>query len=333
MTEVKTDKIKHVSFDRKLLRLLQVKFPLSREPYADLGMELGINQDEVIQRIKQLRELEIVRQISPVLDARRLGYQPTLVAMRVDEAYLERAEKIIIAHPGISHGYERDHHLNLWFTLAIPGDADVDSDLKQIARSIRAKASFLLPAIKVFKIGAFFALDGHAMNNPGTKLYQPFIEPAELSTMDRLIINELQQDLPLVHTPFSEMAARLDIDEDRFLANCRSLKQRGVIRRFGAAVNHRKAGFKANAMTCWTAPEEKVIEAGRMLGQINEVSHCYERKTNPQWQYNLFAMIHGRDRETCQEIAGMISARMGLTDYVMLFSTREFKKTRIKYLV
>jgi DNA-binding Lrp family transcriptional regulator len=105
------------------------------------------------------------------------------------------------------------------------------------------------------------------------------------------------------------------------------------MRRFGAAVNHRKAGFAANAMTCWAAPPEKVVAAGQKLASWREVSHCYERKTNPLWRYNLFAMIHAHTEEACREIAAKVSAQTGLTDYVMLFSTREFKKTRVKYLV
>ncbi len=79
------DKMRLESAERKLLSILQAEFPLSREPYADLGLKLGIDHDEVIHRIKQLRAKEIVRQISPVLDARRLGYQPKIVAMRVKE--------------------------------------------------------------------------------------------------------------------------------------------------------------------------------------------------------------------------------------------------------
>jgi DNA-binding Lrp family transcriptional regulator len=110
--------------DRKLLGLLQAEFPLSREPYADLGLRLGVDRDEVIRRIKRLRAMGIVRQISSVLDARRLGYRPTLVAMRVKGAELERAEQLIFNHPGISHSYERDHYFNLWFTLATPAGVD-----------------------------------------------------------------------------------------------------------------------------------------------------------------------------------------------------------------
>ena len=108
------------SIDRKLLNLLQAEFPLSREPYTDLGLRLGIDRDEVIHRIEQLKAKGIIRQISPVLDARSLGYQTTLVAMRVAESQLDKAAQLIMEHPGVSHGYERNHHFNLWFTLAIP---------------------------------------------------------------------------------------------------------------------------------------------------------------------------------------------------------------------
>ena len=323
------------SIDQKLLSLLQTEFPFSKEPYAEIGLKLGTECDEVILRIKQLRAKGIVREIGPVLEARRLGYQPTLVAMRVETTGIDMAEQLIIKHPGVSHGYERDHYFNLWFTLATHAGADVESELEQLTGSIKAEAVFTLPSVKVFKIGAYFTFDRDGQAKVGT-IAQPgkaLSQEVKLSRFDRLVINELQQDLPLTHTPFSAMAARLGADEDYFLARCQSLKQRGIIRRFSAAVNHRKAGFNANAMTCWVAPPKKVDAAGRKLGLLKEVSHCYERKTNPLWRYNLFAMIHGRTKEVCQEIASTASAEIGLTDYVMIYSTKEFKKTRIKYLV
>jgi DNA-binding Lrp family transcriptional regulator len=105
------------------------------------------------------------------------------------------------------------------------------------------------------------------------------------------------------------------------------------MRRFGAAINHKQVGFKANAMACWIVPSDMVDDIGRKLASLREVSHCYERKTNPLWSYNLFAMIHGHTREVCQEIASKISDETGIRGYILLFSTREFKKVRIKYQV
>ncbi len=321
--------------DKKLINLVQSSFPLSRNPYAELGRQLGIDEDDVILRIERLRATGIIRQIGPVLDARRLGYQTTLVAIRVPEIKLDRAEQLIAEHPGISHGYQRDHNFNVWFTMAVPATADINTEVRQLTESIGAEASFPLPAVRLFKIGTYFDMMGNNQETAGVLRPPEGILPerVELSERDRLVINEIQQDLPLVPTPFRDMAARVGMDEMNLLAQCQSLLQRGIIRRFSASVNHRKAGFRANAMTCWVAPADTVTAAGQELASLREVSHCYERKTNPLWQYNLFAMVHGHTRDACENTVSDISRRIGLADPVLLFSTKEFKKKRVKYLV
>jgi len=323
------------SIDKKLLNLVQAEFPLTSEPYSALGQRLGIDGSEVIFRIKRLKEEGIIRQIGPVLEARRLGYQLTLVAMRVEKSELDRTEQLISQHPGVSHGYERDHYFNLWFTLAVPPEVDIMTELKLLTSSLEAKVVFALPAIKVFKIGVYFDMNGERLSMADT-MKQPsgvLVQKAELAQTDRLVINELQQELPLVTTPFSTMAIRLGMSEEYFLAQCQSLLQRGIMRRFGASINHNRAGFKANAMACWIAPPDLVDVAGQKLASLPEVSHCYERQTNSLWQYNLFAMVHSHTRETCHKIVSDVSHRIGLNGYILLFSTKEFKKTRVKYLV
>jgi len=142
------------SIDRKLLNLVQVEFPLTREPYADIGQKLDIDGKEVICRLKRLKAGGIIRQIGPVFDARRLGYQSTLVAMRIGDTDLDKVERIINQHPGVSHGYERDHYFNLWFTLAVSPEVDIETELAQLTASFDAEAVFSLPAVKVFKIGS-----------------------------------------------------------------------------------------------------------------------------------------------------------------------------------
>ncbi len=319
------------TIDRKLVNLVQ-KFPLVRQPYSELGEKLGISEAEVLRRIAGLRSEGIVRQISPVLDAACLGYQTTLVAMRVAEDKLAETERIISRHPSVSHGYERDNYYNVWFTMAASPGADIDGEVQRLASAVKCEAVFSLPAVKRFKIGAYFDVGGdgstHDAVQPGSSS-----KDIALSDLDKLVVNELQQDLPLVSEPFNELAVRLNMDVEDFLRCARSLIERGVIRRFGAAVNHRRAGFKANAMTCWKVRANQVDAAGKELAALREVSHCYERKTTPQWQYNLYAMIHGQNRESCREVADRVSKRLGLGDPVQLFSTREFKKTRNRYPV
>jgi DNA-binding Lrp family transcriptional regulator len=231
--------------DKKLLNLVQREFPLTREPYADLGRKLGIEGDEVITRIEQLRVEGIIRQISPVLDARSLGYKTALAAVKVPPLKLDRAERIIREHPGVSHGYERDHSFNLWFTLATPPGVDIEAELRQLISRFEPESALALPAIKIFKIGVFFDVCGDDQVSIGT-MARPVgvdLEEVALSPTERLIIKELQQDLPLLPAPFATMAAHLHMDLNHFLAQCQSLLRRGIVRRFGASLNHTKAGF------------------------------------------------------------------------------------------
>lgn len=319
--------------DRKLLNLIQTEFPLTRETFADLARHLGTSTEVVIQHIARLKEAGIIRMIGPVIDSRSLGFHTTLVAMKVAVADLDEAEQVIAVHPGVSHGYERDHEFNVWFTLALPPASEVEVELQRLTQSTGAEIAFSLPAVKVFKIGAYFDMDENGQTLSAARPNNILARQLELSNADRRIINELQQDLPLVPAPFSAMAERVGMDTEQFLAGCRSLHERGIIRRFSASINHRNVGFTANAMSCWAAPPDKTDTAGQKLATLKEVSHCYERKINQYWQYNLFAMIHGRSREQCEVIAEQVSCETGLSDYTSLYSTKEFKKTRVKYLV
>jgi DNA-binding Lrp family transcriptional regulator len=322
--------------DRKLLNLIQGEFPLGREPFCALGLRLGISAGEVIRRIERQKAEGIVRLIGPVFDARSLGYRTTLVAMRVAESRLDKAAQVISKHPGVSHGYQRDNRLNLWFTLSLPSEVDIQSELGRLNGLIGAEAILDLPALRVFKIGAYFDAEGEGGSLPGTSIIdygRPLHRDCDLSPTDRALINELQQDLLLVERPFDGLSARLGMDIDRFLDRLRYLEQHGIMRRFGAAIRHDSIGFVANAMACWIVPRDMVEAASRKLVALEEVSHCYERKTDPLWPYNLFAMIHGRTKEACQDVASQVSRETGFEDYLLLFSIREFKKVRVKYLV
>ena len=319
--------------DGKLLNLIQVGFPLSREPYCALGLQLGVSAGEVVRRIERLKAGGIVRLIGPVLDARSLGYRTTLVAMRVGESRLDEAAQVISKHPGVSHGYQRDNRWNVWFTLSLPSKVDMQSELRKLNSLIGAEAILDLPALRVFKIGAYFGVGTEGeplLGSSSTDYGGPLDRDCHLSPTDRALINELQQDLPLVERPFDGLSARLGMDIDRLLDRLRYLKQRGIMRRFGAAIRHESIGFVANAMACWIVPRDMVEAAARKVVALGEVSHCYERKTDPLWPYNLFAMIHGRTKEACQDVASQVSRGAGLKDYLLLFSIREFKKVRVK---
>jgi DNA-binding Lrp family transcriptional regulator len=240
-------------------------------------------------------------------------------------------------HPMVSHCYLRDHELNLWFTLASRSENDADDEVNMLGNQLGAEIIINLPAIRVFKIGAYFKI-GNSTNQVTTSTQVPHHREnhgSNLSVADRAIINELQQDLPLNLNPYYFMSNKLSMDIDTFLNHCNSLIQRGIIRRYSASVNHNSIGLLANSMTCWQVPLESIEKTGRKIAKFREVSHCYQRRTSSLWPYNLFAMIHADTRETCQTLALQISQEVKIDNPnpIMLFSTKEIKKTRILYKV
>ena len=149
--------------------------------------------------------------------------------------------------------------------------------------------------------------------------------------VERRIIHHLQGDLPLTARPFAVLASKIGITEEELLERIKLLKEQGTLRRFGATLRHQLAGYKANALVAWYVPEDNMEEIGPLMAAFKEVSHCYERRIQGKWKYNLFTMIHGKSKKECQDIARRIAENTGIRDYVLLLSLKEFKKTSPKY--
>ena len=123
----------------------------------------------------------------------------------------------------------------------------------------------------------------------------------------------------------------IGVDEKTVISVLRDLYQRGVIRRFGATLRHQEAGFSANAMVAWEIPEHEIDKMGRVLAEYKSVSHCYYRAPQRDWPYSLYTMIHGSSRDECRRIAAQLSQAVDISEYALLFSEKEFKKTSMEY--
>jgi DNA-binding Lrp family transcriptional regulator len=152
-----------------------------------------------------------------------------------------------------------------------------------------------------------------------------------LTDLDKKIIRILQDDLPLVEAPYESMAREVGIGEEELIARIKRMKDLGVLRRFGATLRHQRVGYKANAMSAWVVPQERIEEVGRLLASYPQVTHCYERPPKGGLPYNLYAMIHGRCPEDCEKVAEEVARKTGITTYVLLFSNRENKKSSMHY--
>ena len=327
--------------NRRLLNVLQSSFPLVEEPFCAIGRELGIRGSEAIERVKALKAQGVLREISAIFDTRRLGYRSTLVAMRIPPARLDAAAQTIGKLSGVSHNYARNGPFNLWFTLAVPSSVSLERTVDGLAQRTEARGYHLLPAIRTFKIGVNFDMVkgqtassdrvGRSASHEADGRERDAAEG--LTGPETGVVRELQEDLPLEPRPFDGMAARLGVPPRGLFEVAASFAERGIMRRYGAVLHHRRAGFKANAITVWRVPRERSAAVGAIMAGFPFVTHCYERPTFPDWPYTHFAMVHMSSAEACEQAALEISEATGLTDYMLLYSTHEYKKTRVRYFV
>jgi len=157
------------------------------------------------------------------------------------------------------------------------------------------------------------------------------MEQTVIDDLDKKVIGFIQGDLPVDRRPFAILAEKIGMTEEEFLDRVKNLKKKGVLRRFGATLRHQKAGYGSNAMIAWLVPDERIDEVGEKLARFREVTHCYQRNPQGDWRYNLFSMVHGNNRDQCYEIAERMSQAVNISDYVLLFSETEFKKTSMEY--
>lgn len=321
--------------DKEILNEIQWTFPLVSQPYHDIAKKFKISPEIVKERLTTLKKIGVLRQLSAIFDTRKLGYKSSLVAMEIDSDKLDYVAQQINRHPGVSHNYERNHQFNLWFTLAVPPGSDLKSEVDKFSKLEGIKKIRLLPTIQLFKIGV--KLD---MVDEKKHEIKPSEEKKKISNVkfnpteeDKEFIRELQKDLEITDKPFSKAAQKLGMTEEQVFDKLRKYEEIGVMRRFAAILRHRDVGFVANGMIVWKVPEERITDVGAKLGAFPQVSHCYQRPVYPDWPYNVFSMIHCKSEDEAQDVAKIIQKQIGVNDYKILFSAREFKKTRVEYFV
>ena len=317
--------------ENELLYEMQNAFPMTQRPFKAVAEKLNSTEKDVISLVQKLKDEKIIRQTSAIFDTKRLGYKSSLVAFKVDEKNIDEAAKIINAHPGVSHNYLRNHDYNIWFTMAVPADSKfgLEKTIEILKERTGAEDAIILPTLKMFKISV--KMDTTGKRAKKEKVKKLAHKELELTPLHIAVIKELQKDITVVEEPFKEAKEKLGLSYDEFFAIANELKEAGVMRRFATILNHRKAGFGANAMSVWAVPEDRGEEIGREMAEFSAVSHCYLRPSYPNWPYNLFAMVHAKTQEECDTLIEEMAKESGLTEYGKLYSTVEFKKQRLVY--
>ncbi|HWE14896.1 MAG TPA: Lrp/AsnC family transcriptional regulator [Solirubrobacteraceae bacterium] len=321
--------------DKRLLNLMQGRFPIAARPYQHVAAEAGISEEQAMARVSELLGERIIRQVTPIFDTRALGYSSMLVAAKVDPDNPWRAANVINAHPGVSHNYLRNHEFNIWFTIATEPDSQLglQGTLDVLARLAGAESVRQLPTLKLFKIRMDLEMEGgtEALAKAAEAAEPAETDPQPYDEFDKAVIRALQGDMPVIPEPYAPAAAALGISQDRLLDHLNGMRERRLLRRVAAILFHRRAGFSANGMGVWKVPEDRILELGKRMAAFRGISHCYQRPTYKDWPYSVFTMAHGRSKQECDAILDSIAADTGITGRATLYSSTEFKKIRLLY--
>jgi len=205
----------------------------------------------------------------------------------------------------------------------------LEKTVEILASKTQAKNFIILPTLKLFKISVKLDTTNSQSQKEhiNTKNYKELL----LNETHYELIKHLQKDIALVNEPFKAIIEELNISYETLFAHIQEFLEAGVIRRYASILNHRNAGFNANAMVVWNINENNAQAIGKEAASYSAVSHCYLRPKYENWPYNLFTMIHGKTKEETQSVIDNIANSIEHSAYMPLYSSREFKKVRIDY--
>ncbi len=311
-----------------LLNRWQHGFPLVSRPFARIGAALGLDEALVIAGFEAARADGSLSRIGGVWAA-GAGGAALLVAMAVPPAALDAVAAQVDALPGVNHNYEREHRFNLWFVITGPDAATLAQRLDTLEHAT-GLATLRLPMQRVYRIDLGFDLQG-VSGTPRSAGPARSVPP--VAAAERALAACVEHGLPLVAQPFAAWAKDLGTSEDAVLATIARWVDRGTLRRFGVVVRHHELGFDRNAMTVFDVPDDEVDARGAALAAQPGVTLCYRRARAEGWPYNLYCMVHGREREAVRATVEAAARAAGLSALPRetLFSLRRFKQQGGQY--
>lgn len=309
----------------QLLSILETGIEIVPAPYQEIAKKVGGSEAVLLEEIRRLKEQGLIRRFRGQINYRMLGRTACLVAASVSPDKLDRVIAAVNAVPAVSHHYLRDHQFNLWFTLQAESPAAIEHLLADLAARCGTEF-FPLPARRFFKLDVRFLSHGSTpQRTAGSVSEQPM--PIELNSVQKQVLNFLQDEFPLVPYPFAQLGG---LDQSVCIQTTKQLLQKGILKRIAAVLNHYRLSCQVNAMFCVHAAEAEIERAGMVLASWPQVSHCYQRQTFPGWPYNLFAMVHFRSEEELNRWIEQVRSALNLSDFAVLRTLQELKKEPVR---
>jgi len=324
--------------DAALIDGWQSGFPVTERPFEAVAADVGVDEGEALDRVEALYDEGIFRRFGPVLNPPVVG-SSTLAAVKAPEDRFEAVAAVINGYDQVNHNYARDHEWNMWFVVTAASKERRDEIIDEIEERTGC-AVLVLPMLTDFYIDLEFPVvntDRFARESlaetdvSATRISER--AAADLTPLDRHVLLEIQDGFPLTATPYGDVADAVDAPVADVLDSIERLRADGCIKRIGCVVNHLVTGFDANCMVVWDVPDEDLDDRGVSVGRLPCVTLCYHRprRSEQDWRYNLFTMIHGREQSAVDEKIDELASEHLPYEHERLYSTETLKQTGARY--
>jgi len=306
--------------DLPLLNAWQRDFPLCPAPFDVLGRALGRPANAVIAHCQRLKDAGVLGRIGAVF-APGAGGAGLLAAMAVPTARLDEVAALVSSHPGVSHNYERENPLNLWFVATATDALALDQMLCCIEQDTGLDV-LRLPMVRPYRIDLGFDLNATTAAAGGTTHTASIPVPAHEAGLAALA----EQGLPFIARPYDAWAEHLGWSPATVLETLHRWLEQGTLSRFGMVVRHHEVGYTANAMTVFDVAQDQVDACGKLLAQQPGITLAYQRARSQHWPYNLYCMVHGQERAEVLALIQQAAQQAGIAHLrrETLFSLRRF---------
>ena len=310
--------------DKKLVMELEYHFPFTETPFSEIASRLNLKEEEVIEKTKELVDNEVIKRIGMYVNFRAKGMEGALVATDIPVENLEKYRKITLGIKELTHNYIRNHpKYNVWFVLKSENKEKLRESVEKIVKESGGRDYVILYSKKNLKLSVKYDIIRGVSYSEPDQIHEK-IPTAEELGIPKELLKDLSYPLQITNRPFKVVAEKYNMKESELVELIKELKEKGVIKDYGATVNGDKVGIKENAMMLLNSDD---IESScySLAKNLKEATHVVLRESDKRWDYLCYAMIHGANKKIIFEVAKKGVDIAKAKSYMLLFSLDNLK--------